>query len=85
VQKQNNHHNNHDYLEELRIKEREKWCAYLSKLAKSNKTGSQKERLCSRRKVLMDKCGDRFDMAVQLLNELKSGKFELESQKNPQY
>jgi hypothetical protein len=24
----------------------------------------------------MDQCGDRFDLALQLLNEIKAGKFE---------
>jgi hypothetical protein len=58
------------------VSEKEKWRLYINKLATSNKIGSAKERMCSRRKAQMDQCGDRFDLALQLLNEIKAGKFE---------
>ena len=36
------------------MSEKEKWRIYLSKLATSNKIGTAKERMCSRRKAQMD-------------------------------
>jgi len=51
--------------------------ARLKELSKSNKVGSAKDRLCSKRKAMMNKCNDRFDMALQLITDLKAGKYDL--------
>jgi hypothetical protein len=48
----------------------------LERLATSNKIGKITDRLCSRLKVKMQKCGERFDTASQLINDLKIGRFD---------